>query len=152
MRGFIKRVYGALTDDLIADANGTSIFCTGTKSQQIFRRFKPNMNYYIDVFGVHPNLSHLTFHLGSHRMWHSNKNFTISLTEGRTGQGKLSQLNDLVTFSYKVRSSCTSPSFPLIILVPLLASQHKRQRDSLVHRSLWRNGDGQDSETEEDPS
>lgn len=84
------------------DSNGTSIFCSGTRSQQLFRRFKPNMNYYIDVFGVHPNLSQFTFHLGSNRMWYSNKNFTIPLLEGRPGQGKLSQLNDLITFSYKV--------------------------------------------------
>lgn len=84
------------------ELNGSSIFCTGTKSQQLFRRFKPNMIYFIDVFGVHPKLGQLTFHLGSLRLYHSNKNLTIPLVDGRTGHGKLSQSNDLITFSYKV--------------------------------------------------
>lgn len=69
----------------------------------MFRRFKPNMNYFIDVFGVHPKLSQLTLHLGSLKMWHSHKNNTIPLYDGRTGHGKLSQSNDLITFSFKVK-------------------------------------------------
>lgn len=80
------------------------------------------MNYYIDVFGVHPNLSQLTFHLGSLRMWHSNKNFTIPLAEGRTGHGKLSQSNDLVTFSFKVKEILISLQLhPSHMLYPILA-------------------------------
>lgn len=87
---------------LVSDPDGTTIIYTGNRSQQLFKRFKPNMHYYVDIFGIHKKLNYLTFHLGSIRMWHSNKNLSTPLYDGRTGHGKLSQFNDLLTFSFKV--------------------------------------------------
>ncbi|CAD7011379.1 unnamed protein product, partial [Ceratitis capitata] len=78
-----------------------NIICTGAHTQQLLRGVLPNRTYYLDVFGVHTRRQNLTFHIASAQVEY-NRTHPLSLSDDMLSMKKISGLNGIQVFSFKV--------------------------------------------------
>ncbi|XP_069964473.1 protein NDNF [Bactrocera oleae] len=91
------------------DVRNVNIICTGAHTQQLLRGVLPNLTYYLDIFGVHTRRQNLTFHIASTQVDY-NRTHPVALSDNMLTMRKISGLNGVQVFSFKVPGKETALS------------------------------------------